>query len=168
MTHPITYDEWLAHLDDELAPEAAARVRRHIAACRQCRGTWDGLLDATSALRSASEEFVSAVVPRSGAVDRGRERVLARIRAVQSPTAIDRVAVGELTLGRLRRLQHVVAPACGAHTAFRLIMAAVGRTPAPHENKAWFRFLEELRDLTSALCGRSMARLVWEIGNSLP
>ena len=79
-----------------------------------------------------------------------------------------RLRVGELTVGRLRRLQRVVAPTCGAYTAFRLIIAAVARTPAPQGAPAWRSFLEQLTDLTSALCGRSMARLVWEIGNSLP
>lgn len=168
MRHSISYDEWLGYLDGDLDPSATARVRDHIASCRECLATWEDLLEATNALRAAADEFVAAYATGGEAVSNGRRRVLARIRALESPAAVDAVAGGELTVGRLRRLQHVVAPACGAQTAFRLIVAAVGRTPAPHGAAAWRRFLEQLTRLTSALCGKSMARLVWEIGISLP
>jgi hypothetical protein len=167
MRHPISYDEWLGHLDNELDPAAAARVEGHIESCGECRATWEELLSATAALRAAAEEFSASLTADDSAVSSGRERVLARIRALEAPAAVAAVAGGELTVGRLRRLQHVVAPACGANTAFRLIVAAVRRTSAPHRAGAWRDFLEQLTDLTSALCGRSMARLVWEIGNSL-
>jgi anti-sigma factor RsiW len=168
MKHPISYDEWLGYLDNQLDPAATARVQGHIASCGECRTTWDELLLATVALRAAAQEYAAACATDAGTVSVGRDRVLARIRALERPEAVEAVAGGELTVGRLRRLQHVVAPACGANTAFRLIVAAVGRTSAPHGAAAWRRFLEQLTDLTSALCGRSMARLVWEIGNSLP
>ena len=168
MEHSISYDEWLGYLDGELDPAAAARVKDHIGICGECHSTWEELLAATVALRAAAKEFAAASVTGADAVSQGRERVLARIRAATAPAAVEAVAVGELTVGRLRRLQRVVAPACGAHTAFRLIVAAVGRTSTPHGAAAWRCFMENLTDLTSALCGRAMARLVWEIGNSLP
>jgi predicted anti-sigma-YlaC factor YlaD len=171
MKHWISYDEWLGYLDGELDPAAAARVKDHIDICGECHTTWEDLLTATAALRAAANEFAVASVIGADAVSQGRERVLARIRATSTQaalSAVEAVAVGELTVGRLRRLQRVVAPACGAHTAFRLIVAAVGRTSTPHGAAAWRCFMENLTDLTSALCGRSMARLVWEIGNSLP
>ena len=164
MKHSITYDEWLGFLDGELDAAASARVRGHIESCSECRATWEELCDATAALRYAAKEFAAASVVSVDAVSSGRERVLARIRG----TSLDAVAGGELTVGRLRRLQRVVAPTCGAQTAFRLIVAAVGRTAAPQGTPDWRSFLEQLSELTSALCGRSMARLVWEIGNSLP
>jgi hypothetical protein len=168
MRHPITHDEWLGYLEDELDPAATARVRDHIQACSECRGTWQDLLGATAELRAAAGEYVAACTTLAATGSSGRDRVLARIRALEDPGAVESVAGGELTVGRLRRLQHVVAPACGANTAFRLIVAAVRRTPMPHGAAAWSSFLEQLTSLTSALCGRSMARLVWEIGNSLP
>jgi anti-sigma factor RsiW len=168
MRHPISYDEWLGYLDNELDAAATARVRGHIAGCSDCRTIWEELLDATTELRDAGRDYAAAYSMDACTLTNGRERVLARIRALDAPVAVEAVAGGELTVGRLRRLQHVVAPACGADTAFRLIVAAVGRTSVPHGLTAWRDFLEQLTDLTSALCGRSMARLVWEIGNSLP
>ena len=169
MKHSISYDDWLGYLDGELDTAATARVRGHIEICSECRSTWEELCEATAALRSAANEFAAASVMSMDAVSNGRQRVLARIRAASAaPGSVDAVAGGELTVGRLRRLQRVVAPTCGGHTAFRLIIAAVGRTPAPQGGPAWRSFLEQLTELTSALCGRSMARLVWEIGNSLP
>ena len=167
MKHPISYDEWLGYLDGELPPVPKARVGKHIAACAECTVVWEELLTVTAGLRAASEQYVAASRVSEEAVSRGRGRVLARIRALAGPPAVEVVAEGELTVGRLRRLQNVVAPACGAHTAFRLIVAAVGRTSSPGSTSAWQRFLEQLTELTSALCGRSIARLVWEIGNSL-
>ena len=168
MQHSISYDEWLGYLDGELDPAAAVRIKDHIDICPECQATWEELLTATAALRTAANEFVAAAVTGSDSRRQGRERVLARIRASAAPAAVEAVAVGELTVGRLRRLQRVVAPACGAHTAFRLIVAAVGRTSKPHGAAAWRCFMGNLTELTSALCGRAMARLVWEIGNSLP
>lgn len=168
MRHSISYDDWLGYLDGELDPAATARVKQHIDSCPECRGTWEELLQATAGLRAAAERYVFASAIGPDAVKQGRERVLARIRRSASPVAVEAVAEGELTVGRLRRLQRVVAPTCGAHTAFRLIVAAVGRTSSSNGALAWGAFLEQLTELTSALCGRSMARLVWEIGNSLP
>jgi len=168
MKHPIDYDDWLGYLDGDLDQIRTARVREHIDHCSECRSTWNELLEATAALRSAAREYAAVHAVCDDEVRSGRERVLARIRTLESPSTLESVAAGELTVGRLRKLQHVVAPVGGARTAFRLIVAAAGRTPVPQGTAAWRIFLEQLTDLTSALCGRSMARLVWEIGNSLP
>ena len=168
MKHSISYDDWLGYLDGKLDAGATARIRSHIDVCHGCRETWEELLNATVALRTAASRFAAVSEPSHDAVSQGRDRVLARIRALKTADPVDTLAGGELTVGRLRQLQQLVAPACGAHTAFRLIVAAVGRTAMPHETDAWRNFLEQLTMLTSALCGRSMARLVWEIGNSLP
>lgn len=167
MNHPISYDEWLGHLDGALGEADAARVRGHIEGCTECKATWDDLLAATASLRGAAREFLSAHTVEDAALRRGRERVLARIRAPQGSVALESIAGGELTIGRLRRLQRVVAPVCGAHTAFRLIVASAGRTPVRDGAAAWSRFLDQLAELTSAVCGRSTARLVLRIGNSL-
>ncbi len=166
MKHSISYDEWLGYLEGELDLAATRRVREHIEICRECAATWEELFQATTALRSAANEFSMATAMSFDTVSSGRERVLARIRATER--SIEAVAGGELTVGKLRRLQRVVAPACGAQTAFRLIVVAIGRTPTLQGPPTWRSFLEHLTDLTSALCGKSMARLVWEIGNSLP
>ena len=168
MKHPIDYDDWLGYLDGDLDQMRTTRVREHIEHCSECCSTWNELLEATAAMRSAAREFEVVHAFGEDEVRSGRERVLARIRTLESRSTLESVAAGELTVGRLRKLQHVVAPVCGARTAFRLIVAAAGRTPVPQGTAAWLVFLEQLTDLTSALCGRSMARLVWEIGNSLP
>ena len=168
MKHPIDYDDWLGYLDGDLDQMRTARVREHIEHCSECRSTWNELLEATAAMRSAALEYAAMHAVGEFEVRSGRERVLARIRTLESRSTLESVAAGELTVGRLRKLQHVVAPICGARTAFRLIVAATRRTPAPQGMAEWRVFLEQLTDLTSALCGRSTARLVWEIGNSLP
>lgn len=168
MKHTIDYDDWLGYLDGGLDQIRTARVREHIEHCSECRSTWNELLEATAAIRSAAREFALVHAVGEDEIRSGRERVLARIRTLESRSTLESVAAGELTIGRLRKLQQVVAPVCGARTAFRLIVAAAGRTQVPQETAPWRIFLEQLTDLTSALCGRSMARLVWEIGNSLP
>lgn len=167
MKHSITYDEWLGYVDGDLDPATMATVRNHIADCGECHTIWEDLLFATSDLRSAAHEFASASKVMEETICRSRTRVLARIHAIEAPLAVHQVAGGELSLRRLRHLQRIVAPTCGAHTAFHLIVAAVKRTSHPHDANAWHSFLEQLRDLTSAFCGRSTARLVWEVGNSL-
>jgi anti-sigma factor RsiW len=167
MKHPIGYDDWLAYLDNQLDRPDADRVEDHLRGCEECRATWEELLHATSALRAAADEYAAAVVADPKTISSRRERVLARTRALAAAEGVEALAEGELTVRRLRRLQRVVAPACGADTAFRLIVAAVRRTPDPHNDEGWQEFLSELTDLTAALCGRSVARLVWAIGNSL-
>lgn len=168
MKHPIDYDDWLGYLDGDLNQSRTAVVCEHIEHCSECRSTWDELLEATAAIRSAAGEYAAVHAVGEDEIRSGRERVLARIRTLESRPTLESVAAGELTIGRLRKLQYVVAPVCGARTAFRLIVAAAGRTPVPQSKAAWLVFLEQLTDLTSALCGRSTARLIWEIGNSLP
>lgn len=165
MKHPITYDEWLGCLDGELDPAAAGRVRGHIAACGECRATWEDLLEATAALRAAADEYAASYAIQPGNMRIRRERVLARIRSSGMPAPMEADAGDELTIRRLRHLQSVVAPVCGAQTAFHLIVGAAGQTPA---RQGWRSYMEQLADRTSALCGRSTARLVWQIGNSLP
>ena len=167
MKHPISYDEWLGYLDGALEEADAARVRRHIESCSDCESTWSDLLAATESLRTAARRFVEAHDGDAAAVRRGRERVLARIRGPQGAVALEAIVGGELTIGRLRRLQRVVAPVCGAQTAFRLIVESAGRTSVKDGAAAWGRFLDQLTELTSALCGRSTARLVLRIGSSL-
>ena len=103
MKHSISYDEWLGYLVGELNPAAAARVKDHIDICNECQTTWEELLAATCALRSAASEFAAASVTSADAVSQGRQRVMARIRAATAPAAVEAVAAGELTVGRLRR-----------------------------------------------------------------
>lgn len=161
MKHGITCDDWMAHLDGALDAAAAARIRAHIARCEECAGTWDNLLRATEALRDAVREYELATPVGAAATRHGRDRVLARIRA------LDECGPGELSLARLRRLQQVVAPVCGAQTAFRLIVESVARTPVRRGTTDWNTFLRELGGITSAVCGRSISRLVLHIGASL-
>lgn len=166
MRHPVSYDDWLAHLDGQTGAERTAIIERHLEVCGECRETWRDLLRATSALRQAAEMRRAELNAPASRIERSRARVLERIRSIDD--RLEAVAGGELTIARLRRLQSLVAPTCGARTAFQLIVAAVARTPVEEDTgAAWTDFLDQLGNLTSALCGRSVARLVSSIGGTL-
>ena len=167
MSH-VSYEDCLGYVDRALPPDLTRQVEIHLEGCQTCSAVHADILQATALLRSAG----SSLRQKSGLdqmdESRGRDRVLARIRSLESGLAIESVACQDLTIARLRRLQQVVAPTCGAKTAFRLILTAVSHTPVTGDSgMLWPRFLVELRSLTSAFCGRSTAQLVFELGRRL-
>ena len=170
MKHSISYDDWLAYADGSLESGRTEYIETHTRHCEECRQTRDDVLRATEALRIASSSMRRNAELTEQAIRRGRERVLERIRAFNGRISLES-AEPDATLARLKRLQVLVAPVCGAKTAFRLILAAISRVPitAVEEVDAdlWIRFLRELMCLTSAFCGRTTARLVFEYDRSL-
>lgn len=169
MRHSISYDDWLAYLDGALEPAPAGRIRAHLAACAECRDLYHGMLEATATLRAAGAVYRDATTLTPAAIARGQQQVYFRVRAAAESGALEDLAGPVLTLGRLRRLQALVAPICGSRTTFHLILAAVARmsSGADPAGDDWNRFVRRFKDLISAFCGTSTARLVWVLGESL-
>ena len=170
MKHSISYDDWLAYLDGDLESGPAERIRAHLATCTECRDLYEGMLEATAGLRAAGALYRETVTLTPAAVEQGRQQLWSRIGTLENGGSIEDLVGPVLTIGRLRRLQALVAPVCGSRTTFYLILAAVAKmspAPDPAGGDDWKRFVRKLQDLISAFCGTSTARLVWAIGESM-
>jgi anti-sigma factor RsiW len=171
MKHSISYDDWLGYLDGALPPPQSNHIRAHLETCVECRNLYEELLAATATLRAAGESYRERRTLNETAVRSARKQVWSRIRAAEASGTLEDLAGPVLSLNRLRRLQALVAPVCGARTAFRLILAAVTGMPAAPEASGcgddWTCFVRKLKELTSAFCGRTTAMVVWDLGQSL-
>lgn len=170
MKHSISYDDWLAYLDGALEPAPSDRIRTHLSTCAECRDLYNGMLDATAVLRASGDAYRETATVTPAAIRRARDQVCRRIRTSDDHGTLEDLAGAVLTISRLRRLQALVAPVCGSRTAFRLIVAAVARMSMARGQSSggdWNCFVQKLNDLTSAFCGKTTARLVWKLGQSL-
>lgn len=167
---PLGTVKWKAFNAKAKEEGPAERIRAHLAACAECRDLYECMLEATATLRAAGAAYRQTTTLTAAAAAHGRQQVWSRIRTAEDGGSIEDLAGPVLTIGRLRRLQALVAPVCGSRTTFYLILAAVAKmSPAadPAGGDDWRRFVQKLKDLISAFCGTSTARLVWALGQSL-
>lgn len=163
MTHEFTEKDWNDYLDGRAEAGTEARFERHLSACGECADLRRRLRLAEGQLRLQSGYWQHTPVLADAQIEAAWQRVVTRLRADE--LAPERSAsIPE----RLRFLEDLLMLLCGTRTATNALRAAAKglSTDAPEQlsRDHWPQFLTNLAAITTIMCGKTGAQLVWESG----
>jgi anti-sigma factor RsiW len=163
MMHEFSEDEWNDYLDGRADPVTGARFEAHLSGCDECADLRRRLRLAEGQLRLQSGILQHAPLMSEAQVDAAWQRVVTQLRAKEiTPQRV--FSIPE----RLRFLEDLLMLLCGARTASNALRVAAeglsAETPEQLSFDHWPQFLDKLTAITTVMCGKTGARLVWESG----
>ncbi|HXG31785.1 MAG TPA: zf-HC2 domain-containing protein [Bryobacteraceae bacterium] len=167
MRHGISEQKWVEFLDGALRADEAAAIRAHLRDCPACRQLASELSRWRELLAEEGRRLRAALGGPEADLDAMLRRCLARIRRSGTPERAD--ARWTLTEA-LAVLRFLMEPFCGPGTVRAVVDRAVARSAATGRMLTWNdwgRFVGNLSETTSAVCGSAVGRLVERAGLSL-
>jgi anti-sigma factor RsiW len=164
MRHGLSEQKWIEFLDGALRADEAAEIRAHLRGCTSCRQLAAELARWRELLAEEGRRLRAALAGPEAEPDAMLRRTLARIRHSGAPYRAD----GRWTLTEaLAVLRFLMEPICGPGTVRAVVDHAVARSAAtgrPLTWNDWGRFVGNLSETTSSVCGSAVGRLVERAG----
>jgi anti-sigma factor RsiW len=164
MRHGISEQKWVEFLDGALRADEAAEIRAHLRGCTSCRQLASELFRWRELLAEEGKRLRAALAGPETALHAMLRRSLARIRQSGAPDGVD--ARWTLTEA-LAVLRFLMEPICGPGTVRAVVDRAVARSAATGRSLTWNdwgRFVGNLSETTSSVCGSAVGRLVERAG----
>jgi anti-sigma factor RsiW len=164
MRHGISEQKWVEFLDGALGADEAAEMRAHLRGCPTC-GQLAGELSRWRELLAEEGRQLRAALERPETEWQAMlRRSLARIRRSGAREGAE--ARWTLTEA-LAVLRFLMEPICGPGTVRAVVDCAVARSAAvgrPLTWNDWGRFVGNLSETTSSVCGSAVGRLIERAG----
>ncbi|HZS08311.1 MAG TPA: zf-HC2 domain-containing protein [Blastocatellia bacterium] len=165
MKHGISDQDWEGYVEDRLPAAERDRIEAHLIGCLGCWEFYEQMAATTERLREAGAATRRGIPLSDEQLHAGLRGVFERVRAGQPGHATQR---GGRIEQRLRYLEAVMAPMCGAQTAANALRAAARGSAARSLDEVttdnWEPFLRSLTSIAAVMCGETGAHLVWRSG----
>ena len=163
MKHEISELEWNDYLDGRATAEVRDRIEAHFLGCVECWEFYEQISGATQKLLEACDEARQVLTCDDWHLHAMLRGVFARLRALEPGSAVNPQVQGQLNM-----LETVMAPFFGTRAAVNALHAAAKNSPARSLEQVtpdnWEPFLKNLSSIAAAMCGETLAGLIWERG----
>jgi hypothetical protein len=163
MKHGISELEWNDYLDGRAPAEVRDRIEAHLIGCLECWEFYEQMSGATLELMTAGEEARQELTLEDRQLHVMLRGVFSRLGAGEAGSVVRAQVQGRLTV-----LETVLAPFCGTQAALCALQVAAKDSPARSLEQVtpdnWEPFLKRLTAIAAAMCGETLAGLIWESG----